>query len=311
MRTVGLARPTDRVPAETNDRLAVALGLSAALLWSTAATAFKLTLAHLAVVQLLFWAVLTACIGLAVAVTMAGKWPLLRSQTCAEWGRAALLGLLNPLAYYLILLEAYERLPGQVALAVNYSWPIALILLSVPLLRHRLRRIDASAALICYGGVVVVSLPGSAADDLDAAGLLLAVCSTLVWAGYWVARTGERGDPVIGLFQSFLVALPCAALLCAGTSTLAPPPLAALGGAVWVGLFEMGITFLVWLQALRLASSAARVALLIYVSPFLSLVFIHFIVGEPIRNATLAGLALIVGALIFQQLAQPRSSHAA
>lgn len=299
------------MPAAANDRVAVALGLGAALLWSTAATAFKLTLAHLAVVQLLFWSVLTACIGLAVVVAMTGKWPLLRSQTRAEWGRAALLGLLNPLAYYLILLEAYDRLPGQIALAVNYSWPIALILLSVPLLRHRLRHIDLMAALICYGGVVVVSLPGGTAGDLDVAGLLLALCSTLVWSGYWVARTGDRGDPAVGLFQSFLVALPCAAFLCAGTSTLVPEPLAALGGAVWVGLFEMGITFLVWLQALRHASSAARVALLIYLSPFLSLMFIHFIVGEPIRNATLAGLALIVGALLFQQLARPQSGHAA
>jgi drug/metabolite transporter (DMT)-like permease len=73
----------------------------------------------------------------------------------------------------------------------------------------------------------------------------------------------------------------------------------------------MGITFLVWLQALRHASSAARVALLIYLSPFLSLVFIHFIVGEPIRNATLAGLVLIVAALLFQQLARTEPGRAA
>jgi hypothetical protein len=246
-----------------------------------------------------------------VVVTLTGKWPLLRGQTRAGWRRAALLGLLNPLAYYLILLEAYDRLPGQIALAVNYSWPIALILLSVPLLRHRISRTDGLAALICYGGVVVVSLPGGTGGDLDVAGLMLALGSTLVWSGYWVARTGDRGDPAVGLFQSFLVALPFAAILCATTSTVVPVSLAALGGAVWVGLFEMGITFLVWLQALRHASSAARVALLIYLSPFLSLVFIHFIVGEPIRNATLAGLVLIVAALLFQQLARTEPGRAA
>jgi len=298
------------VPAETNDRLAVALGLVAALLWSTAATAFKLTLAHLDLFQLLFWAVLTACICLAVITGVTGRWPLLRRQTRSDWLRAALLGLLNPFAYYLILFEAYSRLPAQAALALNYSWPIALMLLSVPLLGHRIRRIDVLAAAICYGGVLVVSLPGDTSPgmSIDVVGILFALGSTLVWAGYWVARAADRGDPVIGLFLGFLAALPCTAILCAIYSSLVPAEPAALAGAVWVGLFEMGVTFLVWLQALRHASSAARVALLIYVSPFLSLVFIHFVVGEPVRTATLIGLALIVGALLLQQLAPPRTT---
>lgn len=286
------------------------LGLGAALLWSTAASAFKLTLAYLDVFQLLFWAVLTACISLALTAAAVGKWPLLRRQTLADWRRAALLGLINPCAYYFILLEAYSRLPGQIALAVNYSWPIALMLLSVPLLRHRIRRIDGLAALICYGGVLVVSLPQEGAStETDAIGLSLALCSTLVWAGYWIARAHDAGDPVIGLLLSFLVALPCTALLCLMYSTPMPGHWPALSGAAWVGLFEMGITFVVWLEALRRASSAAKVALLIYLSPFLSLIFIHFFVGEAIRVATLIGLALIVGALLLQQLAQPHADR--
>jgi drug/metabolite transporter (DMT)-like permease len=301
------------VQPRTDNRLAVAFGFAAALLWSTVATAFKLTLAHLDVFQLLFWAVLTACLCLGAAAAGTGRLPLLRRQTRADWLRAGLLGLLNPLAYYLILLEAYARLPGQIALAVNYSWPIALILLSVPLLRHRIGRIDAVAALICYGGVLVVSLPGGAdaGARFDAAGLVLALGSTFVWAGYWIARAGQRDDPIVGLFMSFIVALPCAALLCGLASGLSPPPAAGLAGAVWVGLFEMGITFVVWLQALRLASSAAKVALLVYVSPFLSLIFIHHILGEPLRAATLVGLCLIIGALLLQQAGSARSRGAA
>ena len=298
--------------AAGNDRLAVTLGLCAALLWSTAATAFKLTLAHLDRFQVLFWSVLIAsgCLGLITAIS--GRWPLLRRQAGADWLRAGLLGLLNPFAYYLVLFEAYSRLPAQVALALNYSWPIALMLLSVPLLRHRLRRIDALAALICYGGVLVVALPEAAGLTLpmDTTGILLALGSTLVWAGYWAARTGDRADPVISLFLSFSIALPCTAVACAIFSSFVPAQPAALAGTVWIGLFEMGITFLVWLQALRHASSAARVALLIYLSPLVSLVLIHFIVGEAIRTATLLGLALIIGALLLQQLA-PRPEPAA
>jgi len=294
-----------RMPAATNDRLAVTLGLGAALLWSTAATAFKLTLVHLDRYQLLFWAVLTACLCLGLIVVAAGKWPAFRRQSRSEWIRAGLLGLLNPFVYYLVLFEAYARLPAQAALALNYSWPIALMLLSVPLLGHRLRRVDGVAALICYGGVLVVAMPQGSDPGMamDTAGILLALGSTLVWAGYWVARAGDAADPAIGLFLSFLVALPCTAIACVAYSSLMPADPAALWGAAWVGLFEMGVTFLVWLEALRRASSAARVALLVYVSPFVSLLLIHFVVGEAIRTATLIGLVLIIGALLLQQLA--------
>jgi drug/metabolite transporter (DMT)-like permease len=66
-----------------------------------------------------------------------------------------------------------------------------------------------------------------------------------------------------------------------------------------VGLFEMGITFALWLSAMKYAArpeggGTARVANLIFLSPFLSLVFIHFLVGEIIHPATVAGLAFII-----------------
>ena len=47
--------------------------------------------------------------------------------------------------------------------------------------------------------------------------------------------------------------------------------LAGLLGGVYIGLFEMGITFLVWLKALKNAKTTAHVVNLIYLVPFLSL----------------------------------------
>jgi drug/metabolite transporter (DMT)-like permease len=75
-------------------------------------------------------------------------------------------------------------------------------------------------------------------------------------------------------------------------------PLKGTIGSVYVGLFEMGITFLVWLKALRLSKTTAQIANLIYLTPFLSLVIIHFAVGEKILPSTLLGLGFIVGGII-------------
>ena len=72
-----------------------------------------------------------------------------------------------------------------------------------------------------------------------------------------------------------------------------------LGGA-YVGALEMGFTFVLWLSAMKLTTSTARIANLIFLAPFLSLVFIHFVLGEHVVGATVIGLALIVGGLLLQ-----------
>lgn len=75
-----------------------------------------------------------------------------------------------------------------------------------------------------------------------------------------------------------------------------------LVGAAYVGVFEMGITFVLWISALKLSENTAKVGNLIFLSPFLSLVFIHFLVGEDILPSTFIGLVFIVMGLFIQQL---------
>ena len=72
-------------------------------------------------------------------------------------------------------------------------------------------------------------------------------------------------------------------------------------GAIYVGLFEMGITFLFWLKAMQNATNTVKIANLIFISPFLSLIYIYFILHEPIYISTLYGLLLIIAGLIIQQ----------
>ena len=67
----------------------------------------------------------------------------------------------------------------------------------------------------------------------------------------------------------------------------------------------MGITFVTWLTALKLARNTGRVASLIFLSPFLSLVFIGFVLGEAISPATPVGLCFIVAGVVVQGVRKP------
>lgn len=285
-----------------DDRSAVTYALLAVALWSTVATAFKISLRHLDVPQLLLVATLTATLCQYAVLAVTGRAGLPWRQPAEVWRRAFLLGLLNPLAYYLVLFQAYARLPAQVAQALNYTWAIALMLLSVPLLKLKLRGGDLVAALICYGGAVVICLGGRrVTGGIDPVGVALALGSTLIWAGYWIGKARDPLDPVLSLFLSFLCSSPCVVAawwLLSGNVTF---PAAGLVGGLYVGLFEMGFTYVLWLLALRHASSPGRVSTLIYVSPFLSLWLIHYALGEAIAPTTLMGLTLIISGLLLQQ----------
>ena len=67
-----------------------------------------------------------------------------------------------------------------------------------------------------------------------------------------------------------------------------------LSVGVWVGLFEMGVTFLLWQQALSRTRQVAKISQLIFLSPFISLFLIHQILGESVHPSAVIALGLIV-----------------
>lgn len=201
-----------------------------------------------------------------------------------------------------MLFAAYDRLPAQVAQPINYTWALTLSWLAIPLLRQRPRWRVLLAGPVCYAGVVLIATGGRTDGCVaaDPAGVAFALGSTVLWALYWLANTRSRLDPVVSLWWNFAGAAPLCALAVALRSDFDLPWQGWLAGA-YVGAFEMGLTFILWLNALRLADSAARVANLIFLSPLLSLVLIHFVLREPVRPATVAGLGLIIAGLWWQR----------
>ena len=276
--------------------------LSAVLLWSTVATAFKISLRYLDVFQLLLVASVTATLCLALVVLVTGRIKFLADLDTRDYLRLACLGIMNPFCYYLVLFRAYELLPAQVAQALNYTWAITLMLLSVPILKHRINRFDYIATVICYAGVIVICFSGGQfpAGELSTMGIFLALGSTVIWAFYWLLKTKDHVEPILGLFVSFLFSIPFVAVACWFLSDPISLGVRGILAGVYVGLFEMGFTYILWLAALRLSDATAKVSTLIFLSPFISLVFISRILGEAIAVATIMGLVLIVGGLLVQ-----------
>lgn len=277
--------------------------IATVFLWSTVATVFKLTLEHLTPLQLLFQANLVSAVTLLLVLAFERRLRELRCLGYSDIKRGFLLGLLNPLLYYLVLFKAYDLLPAQVAQPLNYTWAIMLSLLSVPFLGHRLSRSELISILICYSGVVVVVTHGDFHNISFSSplGIVLALSSTLIWSLYWIYNTRSSLDPVVSLFLNFASALPVTGALNWFSGETLTLDTTGLLGAMYVGVVEMGLAFLFWLKAMRLTHSIARIASLIYFSPFLSLLLIQFVLHEDVRWSSIAGLVLIVSGNLVQR----------
>lgn len=310
-------------------------GLGAVLLWSTVASAFKLTLLRVGPVTLLFYSSLTSALFLLVLLLLEGRIGPLAGfsgyggccgeRAGTEGGRkispialSLLGGLLNPLLYYTALFSAYRLLPAQEALPLNYTWPLAITLLSCLLRGERLRLRGVFALCLSLSGVYVISTRGAWAQVRVSSpmGAGLALGSALLWASFWLMNAADPRGAVKKLALNFTFGFPIVALLAFvlsrwervaesipwfGPASFPPPvDLPALLGCIYIGLFEMGLTFVLWLRALSLSPSTAKVSNLVYLSPFLSLLLVALVVGERILPSSLAGLALIVGGIALQ-----------
>jgi drug/metabolite transporter (DMT)-like permease len=285
-----------------NQRKAYLYAAFVIVFWATVASAFKISLRYVSPLQLLLYASLTSMIVLFTILVAQGKLSLLKESTKREYLNSAILGGLNPFLYYIVLFEAYSLLQAQEAQPLNQTWIILLPLLSIIILRQKIGWKSIIALLIGFIWVFIIATGGDLLGFRFAnlTGVLLALGSAVIWALFWIYNVKDKRDEVVKLFLNFLFGFIFILIVAIPTSNVIVTDMNGLLGAAYVGIFEMGLTFVLWLSALRLSKTTAHVSSLIYFVPFISLIIIHFSVGEAILASTIVGLLFIVAGVLVQ-----------
>lgn len=230
-----------------------------------------------------------------------------------QWLYYAGLGLLNPVAYYLVLFKAYDLLPAQVAQPINYAWPIVLLILLALFAGQPIHKKKYIGMFVSLAGVALISIGTGFNGEMNVSteGFLLAALSAVLWATYWMLnnRNKVQTDGSVVLFLTFLfgsVYLSVGALFCG----LNLSSLTGVLSGMYVGGFEMGIPFIFFGLAMRKTSNPALINQLCYLSPFMSLFFISVVLGEQIVFTTYIGLVMIVLGIVFNQYFVKSSNQA-
>ena len=277
--------------------------LLAILSWSTAATAFKLALSQINPPLLVFFSSFFSSVVLLVILILYRRKKAFKGLTFKTILNYAKIGLINPFIYYLVLFYAYSLTLAQEALILNYTWGIFLVIFASLLLKQRLKILSLLSLLISFFGVIILTTKGNLLHFSISLGIgnLLALGSAVIWALYWILNLKNPEDPVLSLFFQFLAGSIFSFIVCLISSNNLKLSGSSIIYPIYIGIFEMSVPFVFWFLALKSASETAKVANLIYLSPFLSLLFISSILKEPIHYSSIVALIFIIVGIIFQQ----------
>ena len=292
----------------TNQNKSYIFALSAIFLWSTVAVAFKISLRYVSFLQLLLYSSAVAVISFFIITSFQKNTAELFKISKKNLFLFGINGFLNPFLYYLVLFKAYSLLPAQIAQPLNYLWPVMLVLLSVPLLGQSLKLKSIIALILGFCGVFVISTQGNIFElKIESpTGVFLAAGSSLIWALSWILNQKNKTKNVIKLFWNFVFGFIYIFTAVILFSELKIPPVKGIISVIYVGLFEMGITFFFWMKALELTDRNDKISNLVFLSPFLALFFIYFILNENIYLTTIIGLIFIIIGIFIQQIKTKR-----
>lgn len=215
------------------------------ILWSTVATAFKFGLQHLSPPNLLFYSSLTSLLFFAIMILKSNN-DMFNFKNISN---SMLFGFLNPFLYYLILFEAYRLLPAQIAQPLNYTWVIVVTLLMALYMKHKLVRSAVFGLFISFLGVIMLSSRGSipGLGDINIWGIFLALSSSIFWGIYWLLNVRDARDDKQKLFWNFFFGTLFITIYILFRDGFEFNITGLLSG-IYIGLFEMGITFFLWLK---------------------------------------------------------------
>lgn len=274
----------------------------AAIMWGSTAAVTKLLLNHLTNFQVLFYSTLFASLTLLVVCVAQGRLSEIKRYTVRDYATFAFMGFVGVLLYRYFLQAALELMPAQEAFIINYTWPIMVVVFAWLILKERMTARKLLGLFLSFFGVIVVSTKGDfSVLSFSVGGVLFALAGAIAYGFYSALGKRQHYDKYTSTMFFYVFSFIYSAIFILGTSQVPALSAGQAGGLLWLGIFPSGLAFVFWLLALK-HGDTAKISNLIFVTPFLSLVYIYFMLGEEILFSSVVGLVIIVVGILIQSI---------
>lgn len=281
------------------------------LLWGSSAAVASLLLHSMSTLLVVFYNGLIATIFLFLLNLFTGRLKKLKDIPPRQIIFMMCLGVLGTFLYSSLLYIGMERLKTQQAFIINYLWPIMTVLFSCMIFGQTLTLQKVTALLLSFFGVVIVATEGnlSGLSKVDAVGVAACVTAAMCSGLYSTLNSRVTCEKTLAtmIYQSTSGAVSLITLfLTQGGPRLLNPM--EFSGMLWNGILIYGVAATTWAIAIT-TGDTAKVSNLAYFTPFLSLVYIYFLLGEPISLSSVAGLGFIILGVLVQMIHPHHSSQ--
>lgn len=288
-----------------NNYISYMFVLLAALLWGSTATVGKLVLTNLNNLQVSLFATLFATASLYVVVFLQGKQKIIRTYTRNDYITFAWMGFLGVFAYQLCLYGALKLLPAQEAFLINYMWPIMVVIFAVVLLKEKVTLKKVVGIVFAFFGVTLVITKGDFStlkfDNL--LGIALALAGSVVYGAFSVLGKKQSYEKFTSMMFYYAFAFFYALVTTFLFSKVPHLSWYQLAGLAWLGIFTSGLAFVFWFLALQYGDTT-KMSNIIFLTPFISLIYIHLILNERVLISSVLGLCIIVASILIQSIAE-------
>ncbi len=289
------------------------LVLTVVLIWATTPVVGKLTLQSISSSELLFYSFPFSAAVLLIAILFRDGMRGLRGFALRDYGIFAFMGFLGCYLYYLLFFAALKIGTAQEVFILNYLWPIMLVVFASLILRERLNIRRLLGILIGFAGVATIVFEGNEirrSTVFNPKADLLVIFAACCYGLFSALGKKLRYDKLVATFHYYLFACIFSTLTLPFLIELRKLSMLELFGVIWIGTMTNGIATFLWFKALE-SGEVVRAASLVFLTPFVSLIYISVFLHEPITVASLAGLVLIVsGAIIADESVKGKSSKA-
>lgn len=225
----------------------------------------------------------------------------------AWWWRAAVLGLLNTSAFFVLIYLAAQLLPTSLAATIMATSPVAMMAVAWLALGQPPRAVQLLGATAGIGGVALMLLAGTVA--VDPLGVLASVAAMVMSAvGFVLTKKWATDVPALAMASWQLTAGGTALLVVAVLVEGTPPAVGPAAGAAfaYVAVVATALAFVAWFAGLQ-RLDAGTVGLVGLLNPVTGVLLGTALAGDVLTARQLAGIALVLGGIVVGQRSPQRS----
>ncbi len=189
--------------------------------------------------------------------------------------------------------KAISELPVAIAMIINYTWPLFIIIFSYTLLKEKIEKLETIGIIASFSGVIVISGIINGSSNFSLLSVIYAILGAVGWALYSVLLKKFN----FNVEENFWIVMGLASLI----FFLFSPNIKHLSTIFYLilfALFTTTIPYTLWsVVSTKLESS--KLGSIPYITPVITIITSYLFLGERMKTNEIIGtLMIFVGIMI-------------